>query len=252
LGGLYPIMKRRNVRSVESVRSTEKPPVIKIGIVEDNRSIRESLRRILELSPGFQCVCAAGSGEEALAEFVTRQPDVVLMDINLPRMSGIECTSHLRRLIPDLQVIMLTVYEDNERIFQALRAGARGYLLKRAGMEPERLLAAIREVKEGGAPMNSAIARKVVEAFQEPAEPDQDAAPLSQREKEVLQLLCGGYANKEIADQLHLSIETVRDYLKSIYDKLHVRSRTEAVLKALSASKQPPLRGTASSAPQPG
>jgi DNA-binding NarL/FixJ family response regulator len=237
-------MKKPNMAHVQAILSVEDKSVIKVAIVEDNRSIRESLRRILELSPGFQCVCAVGAGEEALREFPSRQPEVVLMDINLPRMSGIECTSQLRRLMPGLQVIMLTVYEDNERIFQALRAGARGYLLKRAGMESERLLGAIREVKEGGAPMNSAIARKVVEAFQEPADADADGpfAPLSRREKEILELLCGGYANKEIAERLHLSIETVRDYLKSIYDKLHVRSRTEAVVKALGAGKETALR----------
>ena len=234
-------MKKPSVSRVQPMPSTEEKTAIKVAIVEDNRTIRESLRRILELSPGFQCVCAVGTGEEALAEFAPRQPEVVLMDINLPRMSGIECTSQLRRLIPSLQVVMLTVYEDNERIFQALRAGARGYLLKRAGMEPERLLGAIREVKDGGAPMNSAIARKVVEAFQEPADAGRTIAPLSWREKEILQLLCGGFANKEIADRLHLSIETVRDYLKGIYDKLHVRSRTEAVVKALSAGKEATL-----------
>ena len=217
---------------------------IKVAIVEDNRSIRESLRRILELSSGFQCVCAVGSGEEAIEELPQQQPEVVLMDINLPRMSGIECTEHLRRAMPSVQVVMLTVYEDNDKIFKALRAGARGYLLKRAGMEPGRLLEAIREVKAGGAPMNSAIARKVVEAFQEPAETGGIFEPLSRREKEVLELLCRGYANKEIGDSLHLSIETVRDYLKSIYDKLHVRSRTEAVLKALQASKGATLPGS--------
>jgi DNA-binding NarL/FixJ family response regulator len=231
-------MKKPSLARVQFTPSAEDKTVIKVAIVEDNRSIRESLRRILELSPGFQCVCAVGTGEEALTEFALRQPEVVLMDINLPKMSGIECTGQLRQLMPSLQVIMLTVYEDNERIFQALRAGARGYLLKRAGMEPERLLGAIREVKEGGAPMNSAIARKVVEAFQEPADTGKTLGMLSRREKEILQLLCGGYANKEIADRLHLSIETVRDYLKSIYDKLHVRSRTEAVVKALSAGKE--------------
>jgi DNA-binding NarL/FixJ family response regulator len=239
-------MMKPSIGRVQSIPSTEDKSVIKVAIVEDNRTIRQSLRRIIELSSGFQCVCAAGTGEEALTEFPPRQPDVVLMDINLPRMSGIECTSQLRRLMPGVQVIMLTVYEDNERIFQALRAGARGYLLKRAGMEPERLLGAIREVKAGGAPMNSAIARKVVEAFQEPADAGDTFAPLSRREKEILQLLCGGYANKEIADQLHLSIETVRDYLKSIYDKLHVRSRTAAVVKALNAGKETALPRTTS------
>jgi DNA-binding NarL/FixJ family response regulator len=227
--------------------STGNAAPINVAIVEDNRSIRESLRRIIELSPGFRCVSAVGSGEEALEELPAQPPDVVLMDINLPRMSGIECTGQLRRVVPAVQVIMLTVYEDNDKIFKALRAGARGYLLKRAGMEPGRLLEAIREVKAGGAPMNSAIARKVVEAFQEPAETGDTLEPLSRREKEILDLLCSGYANKEIAESLHLSIETVRDYLKSIYDKLHVRSRTEAVLRALQASKGTSLPGSVSS-----
>jgi DNA-binding NarL/FixJ family response regulator len=227
--------------------STGDIPPIRVAIVEDSRSIRESLARIIELSPGFCCVGAVGTGEEALAELPGRPPHVVLMDINLPGMSGIECTGQLRRAMPAVQVIMLTVYEDNEKIFKALRAGARGYLLKRAGMEPPRLLEAIRDVHSGGAPMNSAIARKVVEAFQEPAEAGETLEPLSRREREILELLCSGYANKEIADSLHLSIETVRDYLKSIYDKLHVRSRTEAVLKALQAGKGNALPGSAPS-----
>lgn len=158
------------------------------------------------------------------------------MDIHLPGMSGIECTALLKKARNDLQVIMLTVYEDSDRIFKALKAGASGYLLKRT--EPAQLLAAIKEIKEGGAPMTSEIARKVVDAFQSQGESTSPAESLSKREKEILEMLCAGFANKEIADKLSLSIETVRGHLKHIYDKLHVQSRTQAVVKFLASGKE--------------
>jgi DNA-binding NarL/FixJ family response regulator len=164
------------------------------------------------------------------------RPDVVLMDIHLPGMSGIECTALLKKARNDLQVIMLTVYEDSDKIFKALRAGASGYLLKRT--EPSQLLSAIKEIKEGGAPMTSEIARKVVEAFQAQEGSVPAAEALSRREKEILEMLCAGFANKEIADKLSLSIETVRGHLKHIYDKLHVQSRTQAVVKFLASGKE--------------
>jgi len=151
------------------------------------------------------------------------------MDINLPGISGIECTRQLRELLPDVRVIIITVYRDNEKIFKALRAGARGYLLKRD--TPEAILQAIKDVHQGGAPMSSEVARKVVEAFQQPEPPQDATSDLSAREREVLELLAEGLPDKEIATKLKISMPTVRYHLKHIYDKLHVRSRTEAALK---------------------
>lgn len=209
---------------------------ITVALVEDNESIRASLARIINQNREFRCVCAVGTGEDALNKVPACKPDVVLMDIHLPGMSGIECTALLKKARNDLQVIMLTVYEDSDKIFKALRAGASGYLLKRT--EPIQLLAAIKEIKEGGAPMTSEIARKVVEAFQAQDAGTPQAETLSRREKEILEMLCEGFANKEIADKLSLSIETVRGHLKHIYDKLHVQSRTQAVVKFLSASQE--------------
>jgi len=208
---------------------------ITVALVEDNESIRASLARIINQNPEFRCVCAVASAEEALNKVPASKPDVVLMDIHLPGMSGIECTALLKKARNDIQVIMLTVYEDSDKIFKALRAGASGYLLKRT--EPVQLLAAIKEIKEGGAPMTSEIARKVVEAFQAQDAATPQAETLSRREKEILEMLCEGFANKEIADKLSLSIETVRGHLKHIYDKLHVQSRTQAVVKFLSSSQ---------------
>jgi DNA-binding NarL/FixJ family response regulator len=159
------------------------------------------------------------------------EPDVVLMDINLPQMSGIECVRRLRELLPKTHVLMLTVYEDSDSIFRALRAGACGYLLKRS--EPEQLLDAIRDVLHGGSPMTSQIARKVVQAFHASDEAKDLSLKLTQREAEILDYLAKGYANKEIADKLSVTVPTVRSHLRSIYDKLHVHSRTEAVAKYL-------------------
>jgi len=163
-----------------------------------------------------------------------------LMDINLPGMSGIECTRQLRELLPDVRVIMITVYRDNDKIFKALRAGARGYLLKRD--TPETILQAIKDVHQGGAPMSSEVARKVVETFQQPILPQDETSNLSLREREVLDLLAEGLPDKEIAAKLSISMPTVRYHLKHIYDKLHVRSRTEAALKH-STSRQVPTAG---------
>jgi DNA-binding NarL/FixJ family response regulator len=153
------------------------------------------------------------------------------MDIHLPNMSGVECTRRLKELCPTLQILMLTVYEDNERIFSALKAGAGGYLLKRA--DPADILHAIQEVKQGGAPMSSQIARRVVQSFREAAQDELKVEALSQREEEILQHLSKGYSTKEIADRLSVSVNTVRTHLQHIYHKLHVRSRTEAVVKFL-------------------
>jgi DNA-binding NarL/FixJ family response regulator len=203
--------------------------MISVAVVEDNAGVRRSLELMLNDSPGFSCVCACGSAEDALQVIPRQAPDVVLMDIHLPNRSGIECTLRLKQLMPAVQVIMITVYTDIDTIFKALRAGASGYLLKRS--PPEKILEAITEVRQGGAPMTREIARKVVEAFTEPAEVSPAMSNLTRRENEVLELLSQGFGNKEIAQSLSISGDTVRYHLKQIYEKLHVRSRTEAVAK---------------------
>jgi DNA-binding NarL/FixJ family response regulator len=202
---------------------------INVAIVEDNRGFRAKLENYLNEAPGFHCVCACDSAEEALKMIPQVLPDVVLMDIHLPRMSGVDCTRQLKIICPSVQILVLTVYEDNNRIFGALKAGAGGYLLKRAA--PDSILAAIQEVKQGGAPMSSQIARCVVQSFREPPPNPLKADKLSQREEEILQQLSQGYSTKEIADRSSISVNTVRTHLQHIYDKLHVRSRTEAILK---------------------
>jgi DNA-binding NarL/FixJ family response regulator len=204
--------------------------MIKVGIVEDNRDLRESLSRMVDGAHGFLCVCACCTAEEGLREIPGAQPDVVLMDIHLPVRSGIECTRRLKDLCPTVQVLILTVYEDSENILNALKAGASGYLLKRAS--PAEILAAISDVKEGGAPMSSQIARKVVASFREPVRSVQpEEQTLTERESEVLGFLTKGYASKEIADKMHVSVPTVKTHLQHIYTKLHVRSRTEILLR---------------------
>ena len=201
----------------------------RIAIVEDNKVIRESLMEFVQADPECQCVGACDSAEEALKLFPKLQPDIVLMDIQLPNISGIECTARLKQQMPSLQIIMVTVYEDTERIFRALRAGACGYLLKRCS--PEELVAAVREVRQGGAPMSREIARKVIASFQEPVTAAAEVEDLSPRERDILELLADGFPNKAIADRLGLTDGTVRWHLRHVYHKLHVRSRTEAALK---------------------
>lgn len=201
----------------------------KIAIVEDNRVIRESLMEFVNADPECRCVCACSTAEEALKIFPKHEPEIVLMDIQLPNMSGIDCLAHLKQMLPSAHVIMVTVYEDTERIFKALRMGACGYLLKRC--TPEELLAAVHEVRQGGAPMSREIARKVIFSFQEPVKAAAEVEDLSPREREILELLAGGFANKAIAERLGLTDGTVRWHLRHVYHKLHVRSRTEAALK---------------------
>jgi len=211
--------------------------MIKVAIVEDDKGIRQSLEWLLESSPEFSCVAACGSAEEALEVLQKAAPQVVLMDINLPARSGIECTARLKELLPEVQVIMITVYDDSEKVFNALRAGASGYILKRA--TPEKILQAIREVHAGGVPMSGEVARKVLGAFREPAiaSAPPEEQNLSRREQEILELLAQGCSNKDIASRLSISIETVTWHLRHIYSKLHVRSRTQAALKFLSLRK---------------
>jgi len=214
---------------------------ITVAIVEDSRTIRESLRRIIDDTPRLRCEWAVGSAEEALVEVARSRPDVILMDIHLPNMSGIECTVRIKEMLPEVQVIMLTVYEDNDKIFRALQAGACGYLLKRT--RPEQLIQAIKDVNQGGAPMTSEIARRLVETFQRPpATAAESAVGLSRREREILELVSRGYGNKEIADQLSIGVETIRHHLKRVYDKFHVHSRSEAVVKFLGMDRRADVR----------
>ncbi len=207
---------------------------LRVVLVEDQPEIRDNWQRLIESFSDFNFVRACATGEEALEVVPSVQPDVVLMDIFLPRMSGIECTSRLKALLPKLQIVILTAVEDDELVFLALEAGADGYLLKRT--KPEHLRTALLDVFTGGAPMSSEIARRVVESFRRRPQPRGEATHLSSREEEVLDLLSKGYFNKEIADRLELSIDTVRSHLKHIYEKMHVRSRTEAVARYIAGS----------------
>jgi DNA-binding NarL/FixJ family response regulator len=204
---------------------------IKVSIVEDDVRVRGSLARLIASAKEFCCVSQHPNAENALVELRVTQPDVVLMDINLPGMNGVECVRRLKELLPDTQVVMLTVYENTNIIFSALAAGASGYLLKQS--PPEELLEAIRNVHNGGSPMSSHIARKVVASFQQVANPVHDYEKLSLREQEVLDCLAKGYLYREIAERLKISYATVHTHLRHIYEKLHVRTRTEAVTKHL-------------------
>jgi len=203
--------------------------MIKIAIVEDDRTTREGLEMIINLAAGFRCICTCMTAEDALRMLPIHTPEVVLMDIQLPKMSGIECVAELKVLLPAVQVIMVTVYEDPDRIFCALRAGACGYFLKRS--TPEQVLTAIRDVQTGGVPMSSEIARKVIAHFQEQENAATDVEKLSAREREVLDLVVRGLSNKEIVGRLNITIESVRWHLRNIYEKLHVHSRTEVLVK---------------------
>ncbi|MGH7975147.1 MAG: response regulator [Limisphaerales bacterium] len=205
--------------------------MISVSIVDDEKKLCQSIAAFLNGSPGFRCVSIYGSAEAALKCLPTDQPDVVLMDINMAGMNGIECVRQLKALVPQLQIMMLTVYEDTEQIFKALAAGATGYLLKRH--EPEELLQAIRDVHAGGSPMSNSIARKVVASFQEANQSDKKPGLLSAREQAVLDCLVEGLAYKQIGDKLGISINTIRTHLRHIYEKLHVQSRTQAVAKYL-------------------
>jgi len=204
---------------------------ITVGIVEDDSVLRKSLTRLVGDTKGMLCLAACASGEEALQKLPALKPQVVLMDLNLPQMPGTECIRRLKELSPATQVIVLTVYEDSEHIFRALKAGASGYLLKRS--EPDEVLEAIRNARDGGAPMSSQVAHRVVSSFHEPAPAGLDTTSLTEREKEILTYLSKGFANKELADKLAISVPTVRTHLRHIYEKLHVRSRAEAIVKYL-------------------
>jgi DNA-binding NarL/FixJ family response regulator len=200
-----------------------------VVVVEDDRGLREQLVAILRTAPDIKCIGAYATAEEALPKIAAQNPDVVLMDIGLPGMSGIDCVAQLKKLNSAPQIIMVTVYEDSDRIFRALKAGANGYLVKSS--PPDELLDAVRDVDTGGAPMSSHIACKVVEHFHVQEPHDQEKINISQREQQVLSLLASGFIYKEIGDQLGISMETVRSHVKNICQKMHVRNRVEAVAK---------------------
>jgi DNA-binding NarL/FixJ family response regulator len=204
---------------------------ITVSIVDDDAGLRDSISQFLRTARGYKCLSTYKSAEEALAKIPAELPDVVLMDINMSGMDGIECTRKLKETVPQTQILMLTVYEDTERIFNALAAGASGYLLKRAA--PPKLLEAIREVHGGGSPMSGPIARKVVQSFRQGTPPAQESDMLSERERQVLECLAKGYAYKQISDELGVSMDTTRTYIRRIYEKLHVHTRTDAVVRYL-------------------
>jgi DNA-binding NarL/FixJ family response regulator len=201
----------------------------KVAIVEDDPRIREELAKLIDRAENFRCVGIYADAETALREIPVQKPDVVLMDINLPGMSGIECVRRLKVIFPDVHIVMLTVYDEVGQLFQSLMAGACGYLLKR--MPSDKLLEAITEARMGGAPMTRKIARKVVQYFHQLGVVSPEAATLSKREQETLAFLAEGFRYKEIAEKMGISFNTVREYVHSIYRKLHVTSRTEAISK---------------------
>lgn len=206
---------------------------ILIALVEDHAELRSTWMQVFDRAPGFRCVGAFASGEEALSAIPPLRPSVVLMDLNLPGISGVECTARLKAAVPQTQILVLTAYGETELIFDALQAGATGYLLKRT--RPADLLQAVREVVNGGAPMSPEIARKVVESFRRISPVSRGENDLTPREREVLTLLSSGLTDKEIAQRVNVGYETVRSHMKHIYDKLHVHSRTEAVVKFLAS-----------------
>jgi DNA-binding NarL/FixJ family response regulator len=205
--------------------------IITVSIVDDEADLRKHIAGYLAAAGNIRCKSAYASAEEALEHLPEDKPDVILMDINLGDMDGIECVRRLTAVMPEAQVLMLTVFEDTDQIFRALAAGASGYLLKR--LSPKKLLEAIEEVRAGGSPMSALIARKVVQSFKSAPKHGDESVDLSPRERSVLDGLAAGLAYKQIADQLGVSIHTVRNYIRRIYEKLHVCSRTEAVAKFL-------------------
>jgi len=203
---------------------------ISIVIVEDLDEVRNGLKSFLSLSEGFTVLSTFKTGEEALYDIPRLKPDIVIMDINLPGMNGIECISQVKNRVPATQFMMFTVYENDEKVFEALKAGASGYLLKNTGLV--QMIEALKELHTGGSPMSANIARKLVSVFREEHADAELTTELSKREKEILQLLSKGLLYKEIADQLAISVSTVRQHIHKIYEKLHVQNRTEAINKA--------------------
>jgi DNA-binding NarL/FixJ family response regulator len=208
-----------------------KKALITVAVVEDVHGTRENLVELLKRAPGVKCVGAFASGEDALRDLPALAPEVVLMDINLPGMSGVQCTAQLKPRLPKTQILMLTAYENSDLIFESLRSGASGYLMKNT--EPDEIIHAIEQVHAGGSPMSMQIARKVVGHFQEIKQPGTEFEQLTPREKEILSLLAKGFLYKEIADQLQISLHTVRGHVHLVYEKLHVQTRSEAIIKFL-------------------
>ncbi len=227
------------MKTAKRLQSKLQPVSISVCIVEDNVELRESVATYLEHVPGFICLGAYESAEQALIEIPQRKPDVVLMDINLPGMNGIECVERLKLIEPRLPVIMLTVYENSDQVFDALSAGACGYMIK--STPQEKLLEAIREVHSGGSPMSSHIARKVVQSFLKHEKRMAASTPaerLSPREQQVLEQLAKGYPYKQIAVEMDISMGTLHTYIRRVYEKLHVNCRTDAVVKYLGADQK--------------
>lgn len=233
---MIPPSASKPLRLARGGRASEDSPAkktLRVVLVEDQPKVRESWTKLINSFPDFKCVSACATGEEALRVIPQEQPDVVLMDIFLPRMSGIECTSRLKELLPRTQIVILTAMDDQELVFLALEAGADGYLLKRT--KPADLRNALLDVLGGGAPMTSQIARRVIESFRQKSKIKDESARLSVREEQILVLLSQGYSNKLIADKLDLSIDTVCSHLKHVFNKLHVNSRTEAVVRYMAS-----------------
>ena len=220
-----------NTQGIATVNPLSSSVTIKVSIVEDDEWIRGNLASQISRTPGFTCTGCYADGEEAISQIPKNVPNVVLMDINLPKMNGIECVRRLKPLVPSVQILMLTVYEDSDKIFDSLLAGASGYLLKRTPQS--QIIEAITDVYRGNSPMTGHIARKVVQYFNQRGSEDKEIEKLSKREREVLDCLAKGIPYKEIADVLSVSIDTVRIHIKGIYGKLHVHSRGEAVAKYL-------------------
>ena len=231
-------LARAHAAASHPADASRKAP-LKVALVEDQPRVRESWTRLINSLPDFSCVCACASGEEALRVIPGERPDVILMDIFLTRMSGIECTVRLKEQLPGTQIVILTAMDDQELVFMALEAGADGYLLKRT--KPADLRMALLDVLGGGAPMTSQIARRVIESFRRKAKDRDQTTHHYNREEQIIRLLSQGYSNKLIADKLDLSIDTVCSHLKRVFEKLHVSSRTEAVVRYI-ASKTPPDR----------
>ncbi|HLP75988.1 MAG TPA: response regulator transcription factor [Candidatus Paceibacterota bacterium] len=223
------VAKKHDRQAAENSDKVNASMSIAVSIIEDDVPAREIIAGWIRRAEGFRLTSEHGSAESALARLPEEKPDVVLADINLPGMSGIECIKRLKPVLPDTQFVMVTVYEDADHIFNALAVGASGYLLKQTARND--LLAALKEVHAGGSPMSSNIARKVVQSFRRPDSESNAGEDLSPREREVLELLARGYLYKEISDSLQISVPTVNTYIRRIYEKLHVRSRAQAVAK---------------------
>jgi len=208
---------------------------VTISIVEDLDEVREALERLINQSENFSLVAGFSNAEQAEKKIPLEPPDIVIMDINLPGMSGIECISRIKEKCDGTQFMMFTIYEDDEKVFEALRAGAHGYLLKKT--PKEKLLEALEELHNGGSPMSTNIARKVIEAFEKKKQPPEEINTLTNKEKQILELLAKGFLYKEIADQLHSTRNTIKQHIHHIYEKLHVQNRTEAINKAFPRSQ---------------